>query len=60
MTFWHGLLFHLCAANHQSDDNFCQEKPAKFQTAPGRIAARGLKKDLPNVAVKPLTSGVGI
>jgi len=59
MTFRQGLFFHLCAANHQSDDNFCQE-PAKFQTALGTIAARGLKKDLPNVAVKPLPSGVGV
>ena len=59
MTSWQRMFFRLSAANHQSDDNFCQE-PAKFQTAPGRIAARGLKKDLPNVAVKPLTSGVGI
>ena len=45
MTFRQGLFFHLCAANHQSDDNFCQQR-AKFQTALGQIAARGWKKDL--------------
>jgi len=45
MTSWQGLFFHLCAANHQSDDNFCQQR-AKFQTALGQIAARGWKKDL--------------
>ena len=43
MTFWQGLFFSLCAANQQSDDNFCQAT-AKPQTPGGASAARGLKK----------------
>jgi hypothetical protein len=43
MTAWQGLVFDLCAANHQSDDNFCQAT-ARFQTSAKADRCSGFKK----------------
>ena len=43
MTSWEVLVFSLCAANHQSDDNFCQET-AKFGDRARADRCSSLKK----------------
>jgi Protein of unknown function (DUF3467) len=44
MTVWRGLMSLVGAANHQSDDNFCQQR-AKLSLKPGRSRSLlGLQK----------------